>query len=131
MAGKMYQLLFAGLLGEEKKFREMMHVMGVRPSLVDQMLREAPIIVKQNLSLQSARKYAELMSAMGAKITILDQFPQSGDEQETEPPSPMSSFVPCPQCGLVQSNDDICPRCGFRLTGQGGKGEGRVPSNRT
>ncbi len=131
MAPKMYQLLFAGLLGEEKKFREMMYHQGVRPSLVDQMLREAPIIVKQNLSLKAARKYAELLSAMGARITILDQFSQQDDEQDTEPPTPMSSFVPCPQCGLVQSNVNVCPRCGFRLTGQSCKGEGRVASDRT
>ena len=118
MAPKMYQLLFAGLLGEEKKFREMMYLKGVRPSLVDQMLQEAPIIVKQNLSLQAARKYAELLSAMGAKITILNQVPKGEDgKEDTGRPAPMSSFVLCPQCGLVQSNGNICPRCGFRLTG--------------
>ncbi|GEM_PF-3197781 len=128
---KKYQLVFMGLWSDERRFREMMSLRGVKPSLIDQMLREAPIIVKQNLSMQSARKYAETLSAMGARVTILDQTPPEKERNGGSGLTPMSSFVPCPQCGLVQSGSDTCPRCGFRLADKDGKGEACVASDRT
>ena len=109
----------------------MMIQKGVRAELVDQMLREAPIIVKHNLSLAVARKYADMLCAMGAKITILEQDPDGQGKGLKGQPAPMSSFLPCPRCGLVQQDSGTCPRCGFDLTVQGTNGEAHVTSDRT
>ncbi len=128
---KKYQLLFGGLLGDEKRFRNMMARRGVKHSLVDQMLREAPVIVKQNLSLETARKYADALSAMGAKVTILDQDPQENQKESSNKVTPMSSFLPCPRCGLVQPETDVCPRCGYHLVALGSDGEAHVTGDRT
>lgn len=130
MNNKKYRLLFTGLIGDTDIFRKKMAQKGVKDSFVDKMLSEAPVIIKQNLTLESARKYADTLSEMGACITILDQFSNGEIKGGDRPPAPMSHFLPCPRCGLIQPEAGVCPRCGFDLTGVKNSGEGSVASNR-
>ena len=68
MNNKKYRLLFTGLIDDRDIFREKMAQKGVKHSLVDQMLSEAPVIIKQNLTLESARKYVDILSEMGPAL---------------------------------------------------------------
>ncbi|RLB84575.1 MAG: hypothetical protein DRH15_04570 [Deltaproteobacteria bacterium] len=127
---KKYRLLFSGLIGDVVIFKEKMARKGVKQALVEQMLKEAPIIIKQNLTLEAARKYADSLSEMGARITILDQLPQDSSERRNKAPTPMSHFVLCPRCGLVQQGNHVCARCGLDLAGLRSGGESSVSGNR-
>ena len=103
MNNKKYRLLFTGLIDDRDIFRKKMAQKGVKHSLVDQMLSEAP---------------------------VLDQFSNGESKGGDRPLAPMSHFLPCPRCGLIQPEADVCPRCGFDLTGVKNSGEGSVASNR-
>lgn len=128
---KRYQLLFRGVAGDRDSFKAKMVQKGVREFLVEQMLIRAPVIIKQNLSMELARKYADSLARMGARVTILDQASPGKDVAAGSVPTPMSGFAPCPHCGLIQSQNDVCPRCGLNLVAAAKGGEDSVTSDRT
>jgi len=125
---KRYRLLFIGVAGDEGHFRAELQAKGVQDRLIDQMFELAPVIIKQGLSLAQARHYADMLRAMGAKITILDDqgAPRARQSKDAPLVTPMSEFVPCPQCGLVQPEGSVCYRCGADLSSCSRNGGQRV-----
>jgi hypothetical protein len=117
-----YRVLFHGVVKDVRVFHEEMSRLGVQAQVAGQMIQNAPVIVKQNLTLGIAHRYAEAIKKAGGKVIIQEQGKSDVFENTSEPPEavtivPMEAFTMCPQCGLKQVKGKSCVRCGFVLRG--------------
>lgn len=120
---KKYRVVFHGLLGEEKAFREHMTGLGVGADALDRMLREAPIVMKGELTLGAARRYADAVQQAGGKVRIEESgsFDDSRRINRSVHIASFKEFTMCPECGFKQQKGEVCVKCGFRLV-RGDKG---------
>lgn len=113
---KVYRVVFTGLHQAEDFFRNRISMLGVSPETVDEMLRKAPVVLKEAESLEYIKKYAKAITSAGGNVNIAACNPVK--HVETGPTIPgMSSFTQCPQCGHRQPKKNMCVRCGHVLTG--------------
>jgi hypothetical protein len=114
---KKYRVLFHGLRKDEEAFKTRMKSMGAPSEKLERMIRHAPVILKANLTLGSARNYADAVQDAGGKVTIQEYgfFDESAHNHLSQPFASLADFTMCPECGLKQPKGEICLRCRSRL----------------
>ncbi len=114
---KAYRILFHGIIGNIDNFKAGMARLGIFPEIVDNMIEQAPVILKGGISFGTARRYAGAIQEAGGKVTIkehghLEEI-KHNDRQVLI--APFQDFIMCPECGMKQQKQKFCIKCGFRL----------------
>jgi len=115
---KVYRVVFTGLLRTEEYFKDRISLLGVSHAAAEEILKKAPVILKEAESLDYIKKYAHAITGAGGNVNIYSCNP--ADDTEPDPDQGtipgMSSFTQCPQCGYRQPKNELCVRCGHILT---------------
>ncbi len=112
---KKYRVVFHGISGDAADFKSRMVRRGAVPATVDAMVRKAPIILKQGISLDFASRYAEAVRKAGGRVMVQEW---NGPEKSGREPISIASFkdfMMCPECGFKQQKREFCLKCGSRL----------------
>ena len=114
---KAYRILFHGIIGNIYNFKAGMARLGIFSELVDNMIEQAPIILKGGISFSTARRYAGAIQEAGGKVTIKEHGYLEEIKQNNQPViiAPFQDFIMCPECGMKQQKREFCIKCGFRL----------------
>ena len=112
---KVYKVVFLGLAEKEELFKERVSSLGISLEKADKMIKKAPVVLKENESLDYLKRYAAAISGAGGRIKI---FTCSLKESAGGIPyiPAMSSFIQCPQCGFKQLKKEECDKCGLDLS---------------
>ena len=112
---KVYRVVFTGLLRTEEYFKDRISLLGVSHATADEILKKAPVILKEAESLDYIKKYAHAITEAGGNVNVYSC--NSADNMETglRTIPGMSSFTQCPQCGYRQPKNELCVRCGHIL----------------
>ncbi|MFC1884228.1 hypothetical protein ACFL2O_05615 [Thermodesulfobacteriota bacterium] len=110
-------VVFFGLTVEREVFHERMSRMGVDPIQIDEIIKRAPIIMKDEMDSYAARRYADAVQDAGGRAVIRENG--SIDEQRiTGKPVAIASFedfTMCPHCGHKQPKGNICEKCHSKM----------------
>ena len=109
-----YQIIFMGLENPREHFYRSMTRLGVSSMMIDRIIGNAPVILKQNLDPARARNYAEAVKSAGGKILIQEYRNNTRPENHIRI-EPLENFTMCPQCGFKQLKSENCVRCGIIL----------------
>jgi hypothetical protein len=114
-----YKVIFSNLLKEEGYFKGQMLMLGVSEDISNEIIKKAPVILKQDLSLKDARKYADAVYQAGGRVTIqVEKKREEAYEKVTlSCMATLKNFTMCPQCGYKQLNTGTCVKCGFLFEG--------------
>ncbi|MBN2418981.1 MAG: hypothetical protein JXL81_06320 [Deltaproteobacteria bacterium] len=113
---KKYRVVFTGLLNTEEFFISRISALGVSPENACEILKKAPVILKEAESFDYIKRYAMAVTDAGGNVDIIScESLNSIKSKKGEIPG-LSSFTQCPQCGYRQPKKEICLRCGFLLT---------------
>jgi len=116
---KRYKVVFLGLVKTEDDFKEGMSRQGISPTEVEKMITEAPVILKEDMTIGIARRYADDIMQAGGKVNI-EEYGFIEDDPEKKTGSlkiePLESFTMCPQCGHKQLKAEQCVKCGLTLS---------------
>ncbi len=125
---KKYRVIFHGLTVNKEAFKTLLVRMGAPPEIVDKMTAEAPVILKEGLSLELSRQYADAVQKAGGRVEIQEQLNFKDTIIPSSSIASFKDFTMCPECGLKQPKRERCVKCGFKLV----KIEiGREPINAT
>ncbi len=107
-----YKVVFTGLLRTKAFFKNRISMLGVSPETAEEILKKAPVVLKEADSIGYINKYATAITNAGGRVNVysIDSTGSSGDGFSTIPG--MSSFTQCPQCGYKQAKKKLCVRCG-------------------
>jgi hypothetical protein len=90
--------------------------LGMSPTEVERIIKEAPVILKEDLNIGIARRYADEIMQAGGNVNI-QEYGIVEDDPEKKTGSlkiePLESFTMCPQCGQKQLKAEQCVKCGF------------------
>lgn len=116
---KKYRAIFLGLMSSEVDFKKNMARLGISSSALDTYIKNAPIVIKKNLTLPEARKYAEVIIDAGGLVNIQE----TGKFSDIHPSNkkkaiPKIDLMVCPHCGFKQIKAKHCIRCGIELIQQ-------------
>jgi len=112
---KKYRVLFRGLSGNKEDFKSRMSHMGASPEAVDDLIRKAPVILKQDLTLEFSTRYADAVRKAGGKAEVQEHGYFEESMNHTISIASFKDFTMCPECGLKQQKGETCVKCGFRL----------------
>ena len=114
---KKYRVVFLGLIESQDAFLESMSRLGVSSGTVEQIISHAPIILKGDLSLGSAREYADAVQHAGGRVNIQEHGIMEEPRRlgKTLDIKSLEEFTMCPQCGHKQLRTSTCPKCGKSL----------------
>lgn len=114
---KKYRVVFLGLLGSDEGFQEGMSRLGMPLQTVEQIVSNAPIILKRGLSLGAAREYADAVQDAGGRVNIQEHGVMEEPRRFSRPldVKSLQEFTMCPQCGHKQLKAPVCSRCGRTL----------------
>jgi hypothetical protein len=116
---KRYKVVFLGLIKTEDSFKEGMSILGISPTEVERIIIEAPVALKEDMTIGIARRYADDIIQAGGKVNI-EEHGFFEDDSENRTGSlriePLESFTMCPQCGHKQLKAEHCVKCGFTLS---------------
>lgn len=118
---KGYRIIFIGLNGSKDSFTEGMALLGVSPEMVEQIITKAPVILKDQMTLEYARHYADAIHFAGGIVRIQENG-TINDSRKTNRSlhiPTLEHFIMCPECGHKQLKAEICKRCGSQLKGNG------------
>lgn len=75
--------------------------LGVSSETVDTMIRDAPVVIKRDLTLGVARQYADTIFHAGGKVTIQEHgcFNKSEHINRSIFIASFKDFTRCPECG--------------------------------
>ena len=120
MVEKKYRVVFLGLAHGMEDFTAGMITLGVRVSMVEEMVRKAPVVLKAGMSLAQARTYAEAVQLAGGKVNIQDdgRVEVPSRSRRTAEIKPFEYFTMCPECGHKQPRGEACVKCGRSFTPQ-------------
>lgn len=121
---KKYRVVFMGLLRSEEDFKQKMSGLGVSLETAELIIRKAPVVLKENMTLGHARQYAEAIQDAGGKVKLQEHGFFEEPERKDRPffIKPFEHFIVCSQCGYKQLKVDTCVKCGFVLEqGKNGK----------
>jgi hypothetical protein len=112
---KRYRVVFLGVLKERADFKARVGDLGVPPATVEEMVLKAPVILKEDLPLRTARRYADAVQDVGGRVKIEEH----GSFERLEPLrriaiKPLDTFMMCPECGYRQLKSEACVKCGFK-----------------
>jgi ribosomal protein L37E len=116
---KRYKVVFLGLVKTEDYFKEWMSRLGMSPAEVERIIMEAPVILKEDMTIGIARRYADDIMQAGGKVNIEENgFFEDNSEKKTGSLKfePLESFTMCPRCGHKQLKSEQCVKCGLTLT---------------
>ena len=116
---KRYKVVFLGLVKTEDNFKEGMSRLGMSPTEIERIIIEAPVILKEDMTIGIARRYADDIMQAGGKVNIEEHgFFEDAPEKKTGSLKiePLESFTMCPQCGHKQLKSEQCVKCGFTLS---------------
>jgi len=116
---KRYKVVFLGLVKTEDYFKEWMSRLGMSPAEVERIIMEAPVILKEDMTIGIARRYADDIMQAGGKVNIEENgFFEDNSEKKTGSLrfEPLESFTMCPRCGYKQLKSEQCCKCGLTLT---------------
>lgn len=115
---KKYRLVFHYLIKPENYFREKMSMLGVSSEAVQKILKKAPVVLREDSSLEYLKKYANAVIDAGGRVDIRLVRNQEADDRSVMI-EPMKNFVLCSECGLKQLRKQACEKCGRPLPGIG------------
>lgn len=120
MVEKKYRVVFLGIVNGMEDFSAGMGSLGVRVSMVEEMVRKAPVVLKAGMSLARARRYAEAVQRVGGKVNIQDDGLAEVPSRNRKPVAikPFEHFTRCSECGHKQPRGDSCVKCGRSFTPQ-------------
>ncbi len=109
---KVYKVVFLGLSEREELFKERMSSLGISSEKANKMIKKAPVVLKENESLDFLKKYAAAITGAGGWVKIFScSLKEKGDAESNIPA--MDSFIQCPQCGFRQLKEEECVKCGL------------------
>ena len=113
---KKYRAIFVGLISDEEDFKKNMARLGISSSALDKYIKNAPVVIKKNLTLPDARKYAEVIINAGGLVNIQEtgKFSKIDPFNEKKNISNRDLMV-CPNCGFKQTKTNYCIRCGIEV----------------
>jgi ribosomal protein L32 len=116
---KKYRVVFMRIVVSEREFKERMSHLGVSMSASEMIIEKAPVILKEGMTLRSARRYADAIQRAGGLVKLREQGFFKASEKFHDPLQiePLESFTMCPQCGYKQLKAEICVKCGFYISG--------------
>ncbi|MBN2059945.1 MAG: hypothetical protein JW882_05955 [Deltaproteobacteria bacterium] len=114
---KKYRVVFLGLIRGKDEFSLYLSKFGIKTQLAERIVSKAPVTLKENLHLESARRYADVFQNAGGKVSIESHgvFEEKMLDSRSIDIKPLENFIMCPQCGYKQLKDDLCERCGSVL----------------
>ncbi len=114
---KGYRVIFLGLNESIDIFMQGMSRLGVSPDMVDKMIDKAPVILKEEMTLEYARRYAEAIQYAGGKVRIQENgmLNPTGKTTRSFNIPTLENFIMCPECGYKQLKSKLCERCGYVL----------------
>jgi len=112
---KKYRVVFLGLVGNEEAFKAKMSEMGVSAPPVELMTDEAPMVLKEDMTLREARQYADAVQIAGGKVNIQEHglFEEPEGIHRSFHIRPLEDFMMCPRCGYKQLRESACVKCGY------------------
>ena len=117
MSGK-YRIVFLGLTVERAVFAEKMAQLGVDGVQGDEIINRAPVILKEGLDMERARRYADAVQNAGGRAVIKDDGVQDEQRMVTRPLAiiPFADFIMCPVCGHKQPKGEFCEKCRSKIS---------------
>ena len=114
---KSYRVVFLGFNGEKDTFLNCMLQLGVEAEMVDTMIAKAPIVLKDEMTLDYAQLYGEAIQQAGGVVIIQEDGPSKDRKKIRRSVHilPLDHFIMCPECGHKQVKAEICKRCGSTL----------------
>lgn len=116
---KRYCVIFQGLMSDQERFRHRMAALGASPDVLERMMSRAPLVVKEDLTLEQAKRYSDLIRGAGGKVAIYDRGWGERHAHRLSHPwavAHFEKFTPCPRCGLKHLKGETCPRCGLMIS---------------
>jgi len=116
---KRYKVVFLGLVKAEDYFKEGMSRLGMSPTEIERIIIEAPVILKEDMTISIARRYADDIMQAGGKVNIEEHVSLEDDAEKkigSLKIEPLESFTMCPQCGHKQLKAEQCVKCGLMLS---------------
>jgi hypothetical protein len=112
---KKYRVVFLGLIKNKDEFTMNLSRFGIKTQLAERIINNAPVTLKANLPLGSARRYADVFQDAGGNVSIQSHglFEEKEFNSRSISIEPLESFTMCPQCGHKQLKVDECERCGL------------------
>jgi hypothetical protein len=110
-----YRILFLGISVDEDQFRSQMGLLGVGSDSVNRIVRNSPVILKQDLTLEFAGRYANAIRKAGGIVEVRAQYLPAKSPGPSISIASFRNFTMCPKCGLKQQRNHACVRCGFRF----------------
>jgi len=116
---KRYQVIFSNLHKDEDYFKDQMRRLGVPEAVSKEIIKKAPVVLKQDLSLKDARIYADAVYNAGGRVTIRTAgiLEDNGENGSSFNVVPLKHFTVCPECGYKQFKKGTCIKCGLLFDG--------------
>ena len=117
MGGK-YKVIFVGLNLEREVFIEKMNQLGVDDTEAHDIVNRSPIILKEGMGLERARRYADTIQDAGGRVVIRENG-QLNDREPVDEPFVIASFndfTMCPECGHKQPKGSVCEKCNSKMS---------------
>ena len=113
--------MLLGLRESKEQFQHRMSRLGVSPATVEQIIHNAPVVLKGNMTLGDARQYADAVQNAGGRVNIQEHglFEEPERINRSLDIKSLGNFTMCPECGFKQIKAETCVKCGSIL------GEGR------
>lgn len=111
---KVYKVVFFGLSEKEELFKERISSLGISLEKANKMIKKAPVVLKENESLDYLKKYAAAITGAGGWVKIFTSSLREEAGDKSNIPA-MASFIQCPQCGFRQLKKEKCDKCGLDL----------------
>ena len=111
---KSYRVVFTGLHQTEEYFKSRIFTLGVSPESAVEILKKAPVTLKETESLEYVKKYARAITLAGGNVDIISNDSSSSINSKNMAIPGLSSFTQCPQCGHRQPKKMLCERCSLK-----------------
>ena len=114
---KKYRVVFQGLTVEKDDFKADMARLAVPAEAVDMIIKKAPVVLKEGLTLADARRYADAVQEAGGRVMIQENgfFEESRRINRAVSITSFKEFTMCAECGFKQPKGEVCVKCGFKL----------------
>jgi hypothetical protein len=122
MPEKRYRILFGGKIAKgrdvEEVKRNLTSLFKLAGGKIEQFFTGRQVVIKKNLSFQSAMKYKVAFETAGAvcRVQEVDSGPTMARHPETDKNETLevgpADIITCPKCGFEQQRIDECRQCG-------------------
>ena len=106
-----------GLLENEDHFKNKMSRLGVSLATIERIIHNAPVVIKEEMTLGDARQYADVIQHAGGIVNIKEYGVFNESERFNSPfyIQPLGNFTMCHECGHKQLKAETCVKCGSIL----------------